>query len=69
MTEKNWLVALLLCLFLGGIGAHRFYAGKVGSGILYILTVGIFGIGVLVDLIKIITGKFTDKDGNPIQKK
>ena len=67
-TEKNWLVALLLCLFLGGIGAHRFYAGKVGSGILYILTVGIFGIGVLVDLIKIITGKFTDKDGNPIQK-
>lgn len=37
--------------------------------ILYILTVGIFGIGVLVDLIKIITGKFTDKNGNPIQKK
>ena len=68
-TEKDWLVALLLCLFLGGIGAHRFYAGKVGSGILYILTAGVFGIGVLVDLIKIITGKFTDKDGNPIQKK
>lgn len=68
-NEKNWLVALLLCLFLGGIGAHRFYAGKVGSGILYILTVGVFGIGVLVDLIKILTGKFTDKDGNPIQKK
>ena len=68
-NEKDWLVALLLCLFLGGIGAHRFYAGKVGSGILYILTAGVFGIGVLVDLIKIITGKFTDKDGNPIQKK
>lgn len=68
-TEKNWLVALLLCFFLGGIGAHRFYVGKVGSGILYILTFGIFGIGVLVDLIKIIIGKFTDKDGNPIQKK
>ena len=67
--EKDWLVALLLCLFLGGIGAHRFYAGKVGSGILYILTAGVFGIGILVDLIKIITGKFTDKDGNPIQKK
>ena len=67
--EKDWLVTLILCLFLGGIGAHRFYAGKVGSGILYILTAGVFGIGVLVDLIKIITGKFTDKDGNPIQKK
>ena len=67
--KKDWLVTLILCLFLGGIGAHRFYAGKVGSGILYILTAGVFGIGILVDLIKIITGKFTDKDGNPIQKK
>ena len=68
-TEKDWLVALLLCLFLGGVGGHRFYVGKVGSGILYLFTAGVFGIGVLVDLIKIITGKFTDKDGNPIQKK
>lgn len=68
-AEKDWLVALLLCLFLGGVGGHRFYVGKVGTGILYLFTAGVFGIGVLVDLIKIITGKFTDKDGNPIQKK
>ena len=68
-SEKDWFVALLLCLFLGGIGVHRFYAGKIGSGILYILTAGVFGIGVLVDLIKIITGNFTDKNGNPIRKK
>lgn len=68
-SEKDWFVALLLCLFLGGIGVHRFYVGKIGSGILYILTAGVFGIGVLVDLIKIITGNFTDKNGNPIRKK
>ena len=67
--EKDWFVVLLLCLFLGGIGVHRFYVGKIGSGILYILTAGVFGIGVLVDLIKIITGNFTDKNGNPIRKK
>ena len=68
-SEKDWFVALLLCLLLGGIGVHRFYAGKIGSGILYILTAGVFGIGVLVDLIKTITGNFTDKNGNPIRKK
>lgn len=65
---KNWLVALLLCLFLGGIGAHRFYVGKTGTGIVWLLTAGCFGIGWLVDLITIIRGKFTDKKGNPIQQ-
>lgn len=68
-SEKDWMITLLLCLFGGGIGIHRYYVGKVGTGILYTLTLGLFGIGCLVDLIKIITGKFTDKDGNYIQKK
>lgn len=49
--EKNKWTAVLLCLFLGGIGAHKFYEGKVGMGILYLLTFGIFGIGWVVDLI------------------
>lgn len=67
--KKNWLVTLLLCLFLGIVGAHRFYVGKVGTGILWILTLGgFFGIGTLVDLIKIICGKFTDKKGNAITR-
>ena len=48
---KNKWVALLLCLFLGFFGAHKFYEGKVGMGILYLLTLGLFGIGVLVDFI------------------
>lgn len=49
--EKNKWVAVLLCLFLGAIGVHKFYEGKIGMGILYIFTVGIFGIGIIIDLI------------------
>ena len=68
-SEKDWTITLVLCLLGGGIGAHRYYVGKVGTGILYTLTVGLFGVGYLVDLVKIITGKFTDKDGKYVQKK
>lgn len=65
-SEKDWLVTLLLCIFLGGIGVHRFYAGKIGTGILQLITLGGCGIWTLVDLIMIITGSFKDKNGNPI---
>ncbi len=65
-SEKNWLTSLLLCIFLGSLGVHRFYAGKIGTGILMLITCGGCGIWTLVDLIMIITGKFTDKDGNAI---
>ncbi len=66
MSSKSRLVSLLLCLFLGGFGIHRFYVGKVGTGILWLLTGGCFGIGLLVDLIMIICGSFRDKQGNVI---
>ena len=69
ISTKDWLVTLLLCLLGGGIGAHRYYVGKIGTGILYTLTVGFLGIGCLVDLIMIATGKFTDKEGKIVQKK
>lgn len=52
---KNKWVALVLCIFLGFLGGHKFYEGKVGMGILYIFTCGLFGIGVLIDLISILT--------------
>ena len=48
---KNKWVAVVLCFFLGVLGAHKFYEGKVGMGILYIITVGLFGIGALIDFI------------------
>lgn len=65
-SEKNWLTTLLLCIFLGSLGGHRFYAGKIGTGILMLVTCGGCGIWTLIDLIMIITGKFTDNDGNAI---
>ena len=63
VSYKSRLAALLLCFFLGALGIHRFYAGKIGTGILWLLTGGFFGIGVLVDFIMICCGCFTDKSG------
>ena len=56
---KNKWVALLLCFFFGYLGAHKFYEGRIGAGILYILTVGIFGIGALIDFIALLFKKST----------
>src|SRR5210317_1954326 len=67
-TDNTWLVALLLCLFVGFLGIHRFYVGKSGTGFLQIITIGGFGIWVLIDLIMIVTGKFTNKEGNFITR-
>ena len=64
ISKKSRLVAFLLSLILGTIGAHRFYVGKWKTGILYLLTGGVFGIGYLVDLITIICGYFTDSKGD-----
>jgi len=63
VSSKSRTAALLLCFFLGYLGVHRFYVGKVGTGILWLLTVGLFGIGSLVDFIMIIVGAFKDKQG------
>ena len=57
----------LLCFFLGGLGVHRFYVGKVGTGVLWLLTGGLFGIGAIVDFIMILVGAFKDKNGNPVK--
>ena len=63
VSKKNFIATTLLCFFLGNFGIHRFYVGKVGTGILMLLTLGGFGIWFLIDFIMIVTGNFTDCSG------
>lgn len=63
VSPKSRLVTLLLCLFLGWLGVHRFYVGKIGTGILMLLTLGGAGIWALIDLIVVTVGSFRDKEG------
>lgn len=62
-SDKSRLAAILMCFFVGFLGVHRFYVGKIGTGIAMILTGGGLGIWVLIDLIMIAAGSFTDMDG------
>lgn len=66
MSEKSRLAAFLFCSFFGFIGVHRFYVGKIGTGIIWILTLGVFGIGWFVDMILIIAGNFYDKENRRV---
>lgn len=67
VSDKGFVPTILLCFFFGFIGVHRFYVGKIGTGILMIITLGGLGIWTLVDFIIIVTGNFTDSLGRPIK--
>jgi membrane protease subunit (stomatin/prohibitin family) len=66
VPHKDFLTTLLLCIFLGVFGVHRFYTGNVGIGVAQLLTLGGCGIWVLVDIILIAAGSYRDGNGNPL---
>jgi len=66
VSRKSKMTALLLCIFLGYFGAHYFYVGKGGKGLLYLFTVGLFGIGWIVDIFRIASGSFRDEFDLPL---
>ena len=66
-SEKSFVAVLLLCVLLGALGIHRFYAGRIVTGILMILTLGGLGIWTLIDIIMIATGSFKDSKGLKIK--
>ncbi|HKW74202.1 MAG TPA: NINE protein [Terriglobales bacterium] len=66
VSDKRILPAFLLCFFLGVFGAHRFFLGKIGSGVAQLLTFGGLGLWTLADLIILVTGNFKDAEGNRI---
>jgi len=70
VSDKTRTLSLVFCIvgFIGLGGLHRFYVGKVWTGILYLMTGGLFGIGTILDLIKISTNTFTDSLGYPVTK-
>jgi len=67
VSPKSWVVTLLLSLLTGGLGGHRFYVGKIGTGILMLITCGGVGVWAIIDLIVVIMGNFKDSDGLPIK--
>jgi len=66
--KKNWLVTFFLSFLLGGLGAHRFYTGKIGTGVLMLFTIGGFGLWWLIDFITVASGYYKDKDGFRLEK-
>jgi TM2 domain-containing membrane protein YozV len=66
-SDKGFVPTLLLCFLFGVGGFHRFYVGKIGSGIAMLLTFGGLGIWALIDLVKIAMGTFTDASGRAIK--
>ena len=66
-SDKSKTTALILCIFLGFVGAHYFYVGRYGRGVLYMFTIGLFMFGWIIDIITILNGTFVDNVGAPLR--
>jgi len=66
VSTKSKMTTLLLCIFFGIWGAHQFYVGKIGKGLVYLFTCGLFGIGWFIDIIIISCGSFKDVNDLPV---
>ena len=66
VSDKNRTTVVILCVFLGFFGVHYFYVNKIGLGLLYLFTWGLFGFGWLIDIIRTVSGSFPDEHGRPI---
>ncbi len=66
-SPHSKIIAFILCFFLGYFGVHKFYVGKPDSGKLYLCTLGLFGMGWILDMVLILMGSFKDGDGLPLK--
>ena len=66
-SDKSRGIALVLCIIGGMFGLHQFYVGRFGKGFLYMFTAGLFMLGWIGDLLKILNRSFTDNVGNPLR--
>lgn len=68
ISPKSRWIALILCFFFGYLGIHRFYTGKIGTGILWLLTGGCFFFGAFIDFFVILFGYFRDSYGSYLKR-
>jgi len=67
-SPKKRLIALLLCIFFGWTGIHRYYVDKIGTGLALMFTFGGFGLWIPVDILLILFGIFKDSEGKPLKQ-